>query len=80
MVCVAACCSLYMIRTRSWCALEVRDYSSSVGRWTAKDRILFNGGDTNLYGYVLNDPVNLIDPHGRDIVDILTTLVGANPF
>lgn len=26
--------------------------------------ILFNGGDTNLYGYVMNDPVNGIDPSG----------------
>lgn len=24
----------------------------------------FAGGDTNLYGYVLNDPVNLFDPFG----------------
>ena len=28
------------------------------------DPILFAGGDTNLYGYVLNDPVNLFDPNG----------------
>jgi RHS repeat-associated protein len=41
-----------------------RDYDPQVGRWTAKDPILFAGGDTNLYGYVLNDPVNLIDPSG----------------
>ena len=34
---------------------------------TAKDPILFNGGDTNLYGYVLNHPINLIDPRGTDI-------------
>jgi RHS repeat-associated protein len=27
-----------------------RDYDASVGRWTAKDPISFNGGDTNLYG------------------------------
>ena len=42
----------------------VRDYDAATGRWTAKDPIRFNGGDTNLYGYVLNAPVNLIDPKG----------------
>jgi RHS repeat-associated protein len=41
-----------------------RDYDPDTGRWTAKDPILFAGGDTNLYGYVLNDPVNWIDPNG----------------
>jgi RHS repeat-associated protein len=29
-----------------------RDYDSFTGRWTAKDPILFAGGDMNLYGYV----------------------------
>ncbi|WP_292433361.1 RHS repeat-associated core domain-containing protein [Methylobacter sp.] len=41
-----------------------RDYDAETGRWTAKDPIGFEGGDTNLYGYVVNDPVNLIDPLG----------------
>ena len=41
-----------------------RDYDPEVGRWTSKDPILFEGGDTNLYGYVLNDPVNLTDSDG----------------
>ncbi len=41
-----------------------RDYDPDVGRWTAKDPIFFAGGDTDLYGYVLNDPVNLFDPWG----------------
>jgi RHS repeat-associated protein len=41
-----------------------RDYNPDTGRWTAKDPILFIGGDTDLYGYCLNDPVNLIDPLG----------------
>ena len=41
-----------------------RDYDAETGRWTAKDPILFDGGDSNLYGYVLQDPVNGIDPEG----------------
>ena len=41
-----------------------RDYDADTGRWTAKDPILFWGGDTNLYGYVMMDPVNLLDPSG----------------
>jgi RHS repeat-associated protein len=41
-----------------------RDYDPDVGRWTAKDPIFFAGGDTDLYGYVLNDPVNAVDPDG----------------
>ena len=41
-----------------------RDYDPSVGRWTAKDPIGFDGGDANLYGDVVGDPVNLVDPAG----------------
>ncbi len=41
-----------------------RDYAASVGRWTAKDPIRFAGGSFNLYGYVINDPVNGFDPTG----------------
>ena len=41
-----------------------RDYDPEVGRWTAKDPILFDGGQANLYVYVGNDPVNFIDPSG----------------
>jgi len=36
-----------------------RDYDASTGKWTAKDPIGFDGGDTNLYGYVLGDPSGL---------------------
>jgi len=42
-----------------------RDYDPETGRWTARDPIGFAGGDTNLYGYVLGDPINLIDPTGE---------------
>jgi uncharacterized protein RhaS with RHS repeats len=43
------------------------DYDLDIGRWTAKDPVGFAGGDTDLYGYCLNDPVNLVDPFGLEI-------------
>ncbi len=42
-----------------------RDYQPSTGRWTAKDPILFKGGE-NFYLYVHNDPVNFIDRSGLE--------------
>ena len=41
-----------------------RDYDPVIGRWTTPDPLGFAGGDTNLYGYVLQDPVNLTDSRG----------------
>jgi len=41
-----------------------RDYDAYTGKWTAKDPIGFGGGDSNLYGYVLGDPVGGFDPSG----------------
>jgi RHS repeat-associated protein len=41
-----------------------RDYDPETGRWTARDPIGFAGGDTNLYGYVLGDPVSGLDLTG----------------
>ncbi|MBI2566652.1 MAG: DUF4157 domain-containing protein, partial [Candidatus Schekmanbacteria bacterium] len=43
-----------------------RDYDAEVGRWTARDPILFQGGQVNLFVYVRNDPVNLTDPWGLE--------------
>jgi RHS repeat-associated protein len=55
-----------------------RDYDPDVGRWTAKDPIFFAGGNTDLYGYVLNDPVNAIDPLGFSAIgDIYRGIVSA---
>jgi RHS repeat-associated protein len=41
-----------------------RDYDPFTGRWTAKDPIDFNGGSSNLYAYVGNDPINWVDSSG----------------
>lgn len=41
-----------------------RDYDPEQGRWTARDPIGFNGGDTNLYSYVRANPVMFTDPTG----------------
>jgi RHS repeat-associated protein len=46
-----------------------RDYDAEIGRWTAKDPILFNGSQVNLYIYVGNDPVGWHDPNGKDPVN-----------
>ena len=44
----------------------LRDYDSETGRWISADPLLFGNGQTNLYSYVMNDPVNYIDPTGLD--------------
>jgi RHS repeat-associated protein len=54
---------LYDVETKL-CRFGARDYDASIGRWLSKDPIRFDGGDTNLYGYVFNDPINFIDPEG----------------
>jgi len=43
---------------------RARYYDPQVGRFVSKDPIGFEGGDNNLYGYVLNNPVNATDPEG----------------
>lgn len=43
----------------------VYDETVSGGLVASKDPIGFGGGDPNLYGYVLGDPVNGFDPTGR---------------
>ncbi len=66
-----------MIRDTGLVKFGYRDYDPDTGRWTAKDPILFAGGDTDLYGYVLSDPVNLIDPNGLYLTDSQKLTVSA---
>jgi len=46
-----------------------RFYSPGTGRWLSRDPIGEAGGD-NRYFYVANDPVNLLDPLGREILSV----------
>jgi RHS repeat-associated protein len=57
-------------RQPTWCSpilalvrFGARDYDPVTGR-TARDPVLFAGGQTNLYAYVGNDTINFIDPTG----------------
>ncbi|MBY0516993.1 MAG: RHS repeat-associated core domain-containing protein [Bacteriovoracaceae bacterium] len=43
---------------------RARYYDPSSGRFLSEDPIGFAGGDKNLYRYVLNNPVNLVDSSG----------------
>ncbi|MEP6670726.1 MAG: RHS repeat-associated core domain-containing protein [Chthoniobacter sp.] len=47
-----------------------RAYSATLGRWLSRDPIEEDGG-IDLYGYVHDSPINLVDPLGLRDVDVL---------
>ena len=57
--------------------LRCGEYAAATGRWLQKDPIGFAGGDANVYAYVGNDPINLVDPTGNIPFPIVMALVGA---
>jgi RHS repeat-associated protein len=46
---------------------RARYYDSQTGRFISEDPIGFSGGDSNVYRYSFNDPVNLEDPSGLTV-------------
>ena len=71
-VSVPALASLrYRFQCREWSAatglvnFRMRWYDPETGRWISKDPIGLSGG-LNLYAFCGNDPLNRIDPFGRD--------------
>ncbi len=55
--------------------LGARDYDPEIGRWTSKDPIRFDGG-INLFEYSKSDPVNFVDPTGRNPLTLPALLGG----
>lgn len=51
--------------------MRARYYDPEVGRFISKDPIGFWGGDLNLYAYVVNNPVNYVDPSGLQLAWVL---------
>ncbi|MCH7891575.1 MAG: hypothetical protein IH921_08740 [Gemmatimonadetes bacterium] len=43
---------------------RARYYDPETGRFISEDPLGFGGGDANLFRYVFNNPVNLVDPSG----------------
>jgi RHS repeat-associated protein len=46
---------------------RARFYDAKLGRFISEDPIGFAGGDVNLYGYVLNNPIRFTDPLGTSV-------------
>lgn len=44
-----------------------RDYAADTGRFTALDPLGAKGGDSDWYGYCVDDPVNRVDVWGGDV-------------
>jgi RHS repeat-associated protein len=51
-----------------------RYYDATVGRFVSEDTIGFEGGDSNLYRYVINSPTNYSDPYGEDLYSFVDKL------
>ena len=52
-----------------------RVYSAQIGRFLQTDPIRFAAGDANIYRYVSNNPVNWVDPEGKNPVGAVIGMV-----
>src|SRR5262249_24620491 len=54
-----------------------RTYDAALGRFLSRDPLNVAGGDTDLYSYANNDPVNEVDPQGTNPLIVAGALIGA---
>lgn len=52
-----------------------RFYDPETGRYITSDPIGFEGGDSNMFGYVLSNPINFKDPNGQISILAVTTVI-----
>ncbi|HLN34652.1 MAG TPA: RHS repeat-associated core domain-containing protein [Nitrososphaeraceae archaeon] len=50
-----------------------RYYDSEIGRWLSPDPLADKYPGWSPYNYCLNNPVNLVDPDGRDVIVLLAS-------
>jgi RHS repeat-associated protein len=55
-----------------------RMYDPTIGRWNAVDLMAAKYSFQNPYNYVSNNPINMIDPDGKDNILYLVTLPGVD--
>lgn len=58
-----------MAEPNGWLYMRARYFDPNVGRFVSEDPIGFDGGDVNLYAYVLNNPIIGVDPMGMAVGD-----------
>ncbi|HEX8296956.1 MAG TPA: RHS repeat-associated core domain-containing protein, partial [Chthoniobacteraceae bacterium] len=56
--------------------MRARAFDAELGRFTTRDPIGFTGGDTNIYRFAQNDPVNFNDPSGLLIPAVPASVAG----
>ena len=58
----------------------MRYYNSSTGRFVSEDPLGFKSGDLNLYRYVGNKPLTLVDPDGQAALLPGLVIIGGGLF